>query len=1148
MAHPIDDDRGGASRHAFGSNFLFMTDSDTMALEEKLKTGILNTIQQITDYTKSGLAGDSTFLSKLTSIIQNGIEDKTANPILTVINKAQKLDNRKNRFNAVKKILKELMTKPALGYQNNIKQLRNYLKCVSMKDGKYMYNPEVPCDVDRSLSASEKSPPHKRQRQDDPDLITTKQETTIRNLTNKMQFYFGTTINAIDKNPNEWDIILDPDIKKALQNSKFADNEIFVNVPSAFILDVLIFDDDGMERENNIRIGKKYRLESIDNWSNEERYNMLWYIDRDFVKAENVEQLSWYIVANMDPNGYIPCRLIVSNKFKGRAENKEHLSLGRTWDVWKVVTKKNIREIADKTYILTEISMEYKPKQTDKTFEELYNAINTFTPSEKTKRTADDILKRDWKEGTWGLTVNDVKAMLQIDADLRANMKLNPNDVKLDNPSGYIANNLELSLAWCVAETLHDFMRTPFQFEYLDNAIKNINKPSIYLNTCITELQPYKSKKESKNISKSSEIGDFGDFKKHPASFDEAFRVNVNEWSRHNSNLLFYSEFDTINLVDNDIPKPCNNVQPCKDLKPCKIIFGIMGASNRNSTGIYAKLNDNERKPCMMAIIKTAMGMDRLPRMFVNRGALHTIIDRTVCAATVFDGNSTDGSAVLQRAEDSGYGLTKGNNALMYYDRIFVYQGRIYTEKDKNVKEARLDPDCLPTRTRISNPDATEWINRCYQTNIPIPNDQTNDRDTALAIYDLKRATDALVFLAAKKTRDGIFVTHDNMALLGARLYGVPSILAAREGINNTYTLYKEKAIGIATPSPAGTHTPAKYSTDTMNGRNLETNAAIRAVSDVVSRMNSPTPSHFTSSLIVPGQDIGEEVDSKTLRSNLIDAANQIGTSLYNGTLTIKFDFAKMSKMSNPNANTKIVIKQQGGRHRSRSPVQRGGADGIPIEDKALAYAIELLVETGQIEDALAQAAAAKAPADVDIPKALEVITEALYLVYYEHYNIRPRSSADHAMAVLRSPLPDVDPRKTDAYRRYMEILTKGSSSRQQPNDRNQTVRKARSASLATSYQGSTKKEEARAKSEPEPLPRTPAARATRPTKSEPGPLPSAHTARTTGPTKSELGPLQTQWVIPEQQVGTTRAPTTRRPITTPKQPVGTTVANGGRP
>lgn len=474
----------------------------------------------------------------------------------------------------------------------------------------------------------------------------------------------------------------------------------------------------------------------------------------------------------------------------------------------------------------------------------------------------------------------------------------------------------------------------------------------------------------------------------------------------------------------------------------------------------------------------------------------------------------------------------------MYYDRIFVYQGRIYTQKGSNVKEARLEPACLPTRTRQPNKDSTKWINYCYHTEMP-----EYDRETALAFYDLKRATDALVFFAAKKTAGGVFVTHDYMALTGARLYGVPSILAARDQqrLGNTYTLYREGATGIATPSPAGTPPPPKVG-------NPNTNPALRAVSDMLSGMNSPTPSHFTSSLIQMAQDIGEEVVSSSLHVEPTRMQSIRMFSNANINPSITFRPITFPQQSLNGIKPSIKFNQHRSGHRSRSPVQRGGADGIPIEDKALAYAIELLVETGQIEDALAQAAAAKAPVDVDIPKALEVITEALYLVYYEHYNIRPRSSADHAMAVLRSPLPDVDPRATDAYRRYMEILTKGSSSRQQPNDRNQTVRKARSASLATSYQGSTKKEEARAKSEPGPLSRTPAARATRPTKSEPGPLPSARTARTTGPTKSELGPLQTQWVIPEQQVGTTRAPTTRRPITTPKQPVGTTVANGGRP
>lgn len=248
--------------------------------------------------------GDTQFPDHLATFIKSAKTNEKENSWNSILSAINKVNNPKDRFDALSGILTAL-NKTESKYHESIKQLYNYLNCLIMRDGKYVYN--LPCDMDRSLSAAEKS--SSKQQDLIHDLTNRKQDTTIRHLTNKMEFYFGATLNDIKKNV-DWKAILDPGIAK---------DTIFVNVPSAFILDVLVFNDDGMPRdENNIRTGNKYRLESIDNWSNEERYNILWYIDRDFAIADNIEQLSWYIVANMDPNGYIPCRLVVSNTFKSK--------------------------------------------------------------------------------------------------------------------------------------------------------------------------------------------------------------------------------------------------------------------------------------------------------------------------------------------------------------------------------------------------------------------------------------------------------------------------------------------------------------------------------------------------------------------------------------------------------------------------------------------------------------------------------------------------------------------------------------------------------------------------------------------------------------------------------------------------------------
>ncbi len=155
-------------------------------------------------------------------------------------------------------------------------------------------------------------------------------------------------------------------------------------------------------------------------------------------------------------------------------------------------------------------------------------------------------------------------------------------------------------------------------------------------------------------------------------------------------------------------------------------------------------------------------------RIFVNRGASTHTFDKGLqglCAASRFEGTRVG----VYIPSDSKYGFD--HSELMYFDKVVVDNGDIYVSKGTNTFKIPFTNDCIPNK---SEKDKKRWLESCL-----CKFDESDDDLIALAFFDMKRIADGLVIKAALR-HGGVIYSHDKIAVIGARLYGCPTILSER--------------------------------------------------------------------------------------------------------------------------------------------------------------------------------------------------------------------------------------------------------------------------------------------------------------------------------------------------------------------------------
>lgn len=313
-------------------------------------------------------------------------------------------------------------------------------------------------------------------------------------------------------------------------------------------------------------------------------------------------------------------------------------------------------------------------------------------------------------------------------------------DVSVPRPLLYMQNNPELITSYVVADTYHDFGQTQYQTTFVDQVLVGKYKKVLHY------VKPKKS------------TVTYG-----PAGFSDRKYV-----SYVTKQYLVTDENKPVNL--NPVTYDSFRKGICKEL--------ISSVSARETEFLRSK---GKVEDANQIVLNTINNNKDNTKIFVNRGASQQIFKRQqrICAASRFDG-TIRGKYIGDVDKDSGYGFN--SDELMFFDKIFVRGGDIYVVKNQNV--SKLSFECHADKNKKGEKYLT-WLHECLcDTSLqslpqPIPeaNENPVNNDIALAFYDLKRIADGLVIKAALHYNE-VMITHDKLALIGARLYGCPVIFS----------------------------------------------------------------------------------------------------------------------------------------------------------------------------------------------------------------------------------------------------------------------------------------------------------------------------------------------------------------------------------
>lgn len=318
-------------------------------------------------------------------------------------------------------------------------------------------------------------------------------------------------------------------------------------------------------------------------------------------------------------------------------------------------------------------------------------------------------------------TLDQIKSHIIDPVEQIGKCKYSPKFENINIPSpGFFMKDTYVLKLYQLMDTMHDFAATKFQQNFLTDVVfkgidKDVNIYYQFMNRMENKYNPSNTF-DAENIAYITEFFINKGNKGHP----------LVKFDIHNvSSLQKYATLVT--------DKELNDLSPEKK----QLVLNSLAHNHENA------------------------------KAFINYGARNTIFDTTqqaFCGATRLEG-TTMGTYI---DNDSGYGYDK--DELMYFDKVYVHDGNVYVEKSEKFTKLPFLSECVPYKMDVTSVHATNWINKCL---CKLPSSDT--KDIACALYDLKRIADGLVFKAALH-HHGVFVSHDNLAILGARLYGCPVI------------------------------------------------------------------------------------------------------------------------------------------------------------------------------------------------------------------------------------------------------------------------------------------------------------------------------------------------------------------------------------
>ncbi len=217
-------------------------------------------------------------------------------------------------------------------------------------------------------------------------------------------------------------------------------------------------------------------------------------------------------------------------------------------------------------------------------------------------------------------------------------------------------------------------------------------------------------------------------------------------------------------------------------------------------------------------------------KAFINFGAYQDVFDTSQIAFTAasrYEG-SIKGTYVK---DDSGYGFHEDELLSPLLKEVIVHSGYIFMRDKRNILHRYMfAKECIPNK-ELSSDKYKQMVENCTCISI----DSEQEEDVTLLYYDLKRIADMLCMKAALHYK-GVFVTHDNMALLGARLYGCPSIYS-RYGEDGTMKTFAKK-VSINRSDEMVTSDPSTVAPATPDMSGIAANVAkVVAAENVMTEM-----------------------------------------------------------------------------------------------------------------------------------------------------------------------------------------------------------------------------------------------------------------------------------------------------------------------
>lgn len=581
-------------------------------------------------------------------------------------------------------------------------------------------------------------------------------------------------------------------------------------------------------------------------------------------------------------------------------------------------------------------------------------------------------------------------------------------------PRGFMGSD-GIRIPFLVADTLHDYGRTEHMKTYISFAMSEFKRTTLNENV----IQGFNTLQKTFGYTK-------------PGTFDDTF-IDIMR------NTLF-KEDNGMNAVY-DMNK--NDLQPCKRYICSKAnnTFSRWGQTDKQK--LLEILTDNSDAKAFMNFGAVSKGL--------FEGNL-----KAMSAAARYEG-LTDG---IYMANDTGYGFSE--HELLYFKSVVVSDGYVYVfENNDKVHRMPYTDTCKATNFDETKDQVKERmpgkLSEYFSTCLEAIDDIYKK---TLAYYDLKRIADSIGIKAALHHR-GVFVTHDEMALIGARLYGCPAILTYGSDVKGSLSTYHPNARFVKTIQDDHTHVP-------------ETPSMLTPIADTVAKVSGATQAV---------SQVVSEISRKRERSESVEAQ-----PLVTANRRVRVRAPEPPSVEQVQAHKIAMLQDQVRRlflqnaiqkfenqNRIPSPTESemmrmsGGEDAPIVTQLLYGSVIELLIHKSTktkdlvlktLQDTVRDVRDGKVSTltKADIDRMQKHVTDQLNKIYAVKFGIR--TPLDHAMQIYHDPVLSVS--KPVDYRYKDHLLSLAFIG-----EKNKLRRNTKSASLKSVSLSASKRKSATVKSAP---------------------------------------------------------------------------------